>query len=455
MKNNMDFVPNTKSISLLQENGEYNGWVEKTTSVWWLDEEVKNSFTFYNLDTFYNDDYFMNDHVKDEVVNNYVNHVSFFFKKITGKNLNSVLEMGTAGGWFTKKFQDKGYDIFGLEGSSCGIEATLAKGVKQENLLKHDFRLPINLDKKFDIVCCTEVAEHLEIPFAGTLIKTLVDHSDIVWFSSAPPYVLQMPSSYHHPNEQPDIFWINLFDFFNYDYVKLSDEIYNDTNLRGRYIFYNRNVYNIEEKLFEKEMSTQETEFEIYKQKQIDSESFESTFDKYAGGQIFSLDTFLTSVAKKDDMILDAGCGDGTGLKFLFNSGYKNLYGIDINPNKYFLAKNHIGDDRVIDSDITNTPFEDEKFDIVWCSHTLEHSYSPIESLKELCRITKKGGYVLIIIPYPTPHSDVHCGVNELKLNIQDNAESCINTLKENGFNIQEYYRMNIREPELFLKIKI
>ena len=455
MKNNMDFVPNTKSISLLQANGEYNGWVEKTSNVWWLDEEVKHSFTFYNLDTFYNNDYFMNDHVKEEVVKNYVHYVSYFFEKIAKRKLKSVLEMGTAGGWFTKKFQDEGYEIFGLEGSTCGIEATIDKGISGDNLLKHDFRLPLNLNKKFDIVCCTEVAEHLEIPFAGTLIKTLVDHSDLIWFSSAPPYVLQMPSSYHHPNEQPDIFWINLFDFFNYDYVKLSDEIYNDTNLRGRYIFYNRSVYNIKEKLFEKEMNLEQTEFEIYKQKQIDSESFESTFDKYSRGQIFSLDTFLTSVAKKDDVILDAGCGDGTGLKFLFDCGYENLYGIDINPNKYYLAKNHIGNNRIIDSDITNTPFEDGKFDVVWCSHTLEHSYSPIESLKELCRICKKGGYVLIIIPYPTPHSDVHCGVNELRLNIHDNAESCINTIKENGFNIQEYYRMNIREPELFIKIKI
>lgn len=453
----MDFTPNTKKVTLLQENGEYNGWVEKTTSVWWLDEEVKHSFTFYNLDSFYNEDYFKNDHVKDEIINNYVNYVSYFFKKITNKDLKSVLEIGTAGGWFTKKFQESGYEIFGLEGSSCGIDSTLQKGIKKENLLKHDLRLPINLNKRFDIVCCTEVAEHLEIPFAGTLIKTLVDHSDLIWFSSAPPYVLQMPSSYHHPNEQPDIFWINLFDFFNYDYIKLSDEIYSDTNLRGRYIFYNKNSYNIKEKIFEKEMNidVMVSEFESYKQTQINSESFESTFDKYAGGQVFSLETFLTPLANKESCILDAGCGDGTGLKFLHDKGYENLYGIDINHNKYSLARNHIGFDRIIESDITNTPFEDNKFDIVWCSHTLEHSYDPIRSLKELCRICKKNGYVLIVVPYPTPHSDVHCGVDDLRLNIQDNALSCINTIKNNGYNVEQHYMMNIREPELFIKIKV
>ena len=422
---------------------------------WWLDERLENSFEYFDLNGFYNEDYFNQDHVEDVIANNYVLYVLHYFKEISGKDLKSVLEMGSAGGWFTKKFMDYGLEIFGVEGSDCGYNACLERGLSKSQILKHDFRNPLKLEKRYDIVCCTEVAEHIEIPFSGTLIRTLVDNSDMVWFSSVPPGLLGLAPTYDHCNEQPDKFWINLFDFFNYGYIKLSDEVYNNTQLRGRYVFYNRNVYNIEEKLSEKEMDLQQTEFEIYKQKQIDSESFESTFDKYSGGQIFSLNTFLTSVAKKDDVILDAGCGDGTGLKFLFDSGYKNLYGIDINPNKYFLAKNHIGSDRIIDSDITNTPFEDEKFDIVWCSHTLEHSYSPIESLKELCRITKKGGYVLIVIPYPTPHSDVHCGVNELRLNIQDNAESCINTLKQNGFNIQEYYRMNIREPELFLKIKI
>lgn len=455
MKNNNEFIPNTKSLNLLSEDGEYNGWVEKTTSVWWLDETVNHSFTFYNLDSFYNDVYYKNDHVQGEVVNTYVNYVSYFFEKVTKRKLKSVLEMGTAGGWFTKGFLDNGFDIFGLEGSSCGVDATIKKGIPEDKILKHDLRLPINLDKKFDIVCCTEVAEHIEIPFAGTLIKTLVDHSDVVWFSSAPPYVLQMPSSYHHPNEQPDIFWINLFDFFNYDYVKLSDEIYSDTNLRGRYIFYNRDVYNVKEKLFEKNTNIEMTDFESYKQKQIDSESFESTFEKYAGGQVFSLDTFLTPLVQKNSTILDAGCGDGTGLKFLHDNGYTDLYGIDINPHKYFLARNYIGENRVIDSDITATPFEDGKFDVVWCSHVLEHSYDPIKSLKELSRITKKGGYVLLVLPYPTPHSEVHCGVNDLCLNIDDNAQSCVTKLKSNGFNIQENYRMNIREPELFLKIKI
>lgn len=423
---------------------------------WWLDEKVENSFEYFDLNGFYNQDYFNHDHVEDVIANNYVLYVSHYYKTISGKDLKSVLEIGSAGGWFTKKFMDYGFDIFGVEGSQCGYDSCLKKGIPESQILKHDIRNPLKLNKKYDIVCCTEVAEHIEIPFSGTLIKTLVDNSDMVWFSSVPPGLLGLPHpTYDHCNEQPDKFWINLFDFFNYGYLKLSDEVYNNTQLRGRYVFYNRDVYNITENLSYDNIKSQTTEFETYKKKQIESESFESTFDKYRGGQIFSLDSFLTPLVTKNSCILDAGCGDGTGLKFLHDKGYENLYGIDINPNKYNLAKKYIGDDRVIDSDITKTPFEDKKFDVIWCSHVLEHSYDPIKSLKELGRICKKDGYILLVLPYPTPHSEVHCGVNDLRLYYMDEAESCINVIRESGFFVEEYYTMTIREPELFIKIKI
>lgn len=195
--------------------------------------------------------------------------------------------------------------------------------------------------------------------------------------------------------------------------------------------------------------------FENYRSIQIQSESFESENPIYKMGQIFCLETFLVGVSSKQDHILDAGCGDGTGIFYLKERGFENLFGVDINPNKYKLAKLNLGEDRIIDSDITHTPFSDCQFDKVWCSHVLEHSYDPLESLKELKRITKPGGFVFIVLPYPTHHSDVHCGVNDLKLNIPDRAKSTISILEQNGFNVEQYYIMNVREPELFVKIRI
>jgi hypothetical protein len=229
----------------LYENGNFIGWVDHPTDRWWFDETCKSSFEYFDLDSFYNEDYFKEDHVGDIVVNNYVLYLLDYYTKLTGKNIKNVLEIGTGGGWFTKKFLDYELEVFGVEGAQCGYDSTLLKGVPESSMLKHDLREPLNLNKKFDVVCCTEVSEHIEMPFTGTLVKTLTDHSDFIWFSSSAPGLLNMPPHYHHCNEQPDKFWINLFDFFNYDYVKLSDEIYNNTQLRARYVFYNRNVYDL------------------------------------------------------------------------------------------------------------------------------------------------------------------------------------------------------------------
>jgi 2-polyprenyl-3-methyl-5-hydroxy-6-metoxy-1,4-benzoquinol methylase len=45
-------------------------------------------------------------------------------------------------------------------------------------------------------------------------------------------------------------------------------------------------------------------------------------------------------------------------------------------------------------------PYKDTMFDIVLCSEVLEHlPHSPVPALKEMYRVTKKGGYVLITTP--------------------------------------------------------
>ncbi len=52
-----------------------------------------------------------------------------------------------------------------------------------------------------------------------------------------------------------------------------------------------------------------------------------------------------------------------------------------------------------VKADITNLPFEDSSFDIVFCNHVLEHIPNDTKAMQELYRVMKKGGMGIFQIP--------------------------------------------------------
>jgi hypothetical protein len=67
------------------------------------------------------------------------------------------------------------------------------------------------------------------------LVQTLVSHSDVVWFSFEPPGTNE--AHYHHSNEQPAKFWLNLFRFHDYRAIELPNELTQLLALRGTHVF--------------------------------------------------------------------------------------------------------------------------------------------------------------------------------------------------------------------------
>lgn len=96
----------------------------------------------------------------------------------------------------------------------------------------------------------------------------------------------------------------------------------------------------------------------------------------------------------KDKRVLDLGCGDGVYLdKFSRDS-----VGIDASiPNLEKLATQGL---HGISADLNTTlPFDPQSFDVVFCSHLLEHVDAPINLIRESYRILKNEGLIIIAVP--------------------------------------------------------
>ncbi|MGP8023769.1 MAG: class I SAM-dependent methyltransferase [Methanobacterium sp.] len=102
----------------------------------------------------------------------------------------------------------------------------------------------------------------------------------------------------------------------------------------------------------------------------------------------------------KESRILDVGTGSGTTSCYLAKNFGCNVYGIDISRKMIDKAKSRaekegIGDFIVFDvSDAGKLHFEDNFFDLVIIESVLSFMDDKSPVLRELLRVTRKGGYI-------------------------------------------------------------
>lgn len=90
--------------------------------------------------------------------------------------------------------------------------------------------------------------------------------------------------------------------------------------------------------------------------------------------------------------VLDLGCGIGDMLNYRANT-----VGLDINPLNVEFCKKRKLNAYIMEPDLI--PFNDETFDSVLLDNVLEHIKSPVSLLKEIKRVLKPGGLLVIGVP--------------------------------------------------------
>lgn len=97
---------------------------------------------------------------------------------------------------------------------------------------------------------------------------------------------------------------------------------------------------------------------------------------------------------------LSIGCRDTYELDLFEKKGIGNVTGIDL----------YSDDKRILVMDMHDLKFPDKSFDLVYCSHSLEHAFDYKKVCSEIVRILKNNGVITIEVPinYEVRGSDLH-----------------------------------------------
>lgn len=105
---------------------------------------------------------------------------------------------------------------------------------------------------------------------------------------------------------------------------------------------------------------------------------------------------------KRPSRVLDVGCGRGFYLHVLTQLDFvTHIDGVDVNQTYLELARRAAADPRVHvqEAVIEALPFPDNTFDFVICSEVLEHLADDSAGLREMHRVLRPGGTLMVSVP--------------------------------------------------------
>ncbi|MFZ4770366.1 MAG: class I SAM-dependent methyltransferase [Ferruginibacter sp.] len=147
----------------------------------------------------------------------------------------SVVDIGCGVGFWLKVWKNdlNVNDVLGVEGAYVSEEIFQ---MGKQYLKNADLKLPLDLNRKYDLVMSMEVAEHIPEECADVFVENLVKLGDVVMFSAA----IKGQLGTYHINEQMPEYWAKKFvnkGYLPVDYIRPI--IWNDNNIQ---YWYRQNV---------------------------------------------------------------------------------------------------------------------------------------------------------------------------------------------------------------------
>ncbi len=132
--------------------------------------------------------------------------------------------------------------------------------------------------------------------------------------------------------------------------------------------------------------------------------------------------------------ILDVGCGTGFATSALREKAGV-VHGLDQSKHQLKRAVSKLEDEENVQfylGDAERLPFEDDTFDVVWSSGSIEYWPDPVATLRELRRVTAPGGQVLVVGPNEPSSAVMRWLANAMMFFYDDSAADAM--FREAGF---------------------
>lgn len=141
----------------------------------------------------------------------------------------------------------------------------------------------------------------------------------------------------------------------------------------------------------------------LYNEGYYENASSSQGYDDYAAQKEEYRATFRREVQDfsayfPSGRVLDVGCGFGDFVTAALERGY-DAYGVDLSTEATAIGAKE-NPERVFRGTLDDTPELDEgSFDLIFCSHTIEHVLDPCAFIATVRRFLKPGGYAVLLTP--------------------------------------------------------
>jgi len=130
----------------------------------------------------------------------------------------------------------------------------------------------------------------------------------------------------------------------------------------------------------------------------LEKQTSEKGGSRFEGGTDTSI---VDKYCSKDEPILECGPIFGKFTKFLLDQGFKRLHVLDFSDKLSFVQKNEVTSFQEIDFNTERFPFEDNFFGSICSWGIVEHLENPFHFMREMYRVLKPGGTLLMSMPNP------------------------------------------------------